>query len=70
VSTEEPYTLCPDCGERVEPEAPGVHYGVEQREMRTFGPTVEIVDGFGGFFHPGCSPEAVGYVRRPHPMRQ
>ena len=64
---EQPYTLCPYCDERVEPDAPGVVYAVEQVETLAMGPTRTIVDGMGGFFHPGCSPEAVGYVRRPRP---
>lgn len=60
------YTLCPYCGERVEPDEPGVVYAVEIREVRTFGGR-DFIDGMGGFFHPGCSPEAVGYARRERP---
>lgn len=64
---DEPYTLCPYCRERVEPDDPGVVYAVEQREILTMGPTREIIDGIGGFFHPGCPPEAIGWVRRELP---
>lgn len=59
--------LCPLCSERVERDDPGVVYAVEQRETLAFGPTREIVDGIGGFFHPDCPPEAIGWVRRELP---
>jgi hypothetical protein len=68
--SEEPYTVCRCCDERVEPDAPGVVYAVERHEVLSFwtmGPTRTIVDGMGGFFHPGCSPEAVGCERRQRP---
>jgi hypothetical protein len=44
-----------------------VVYAVEQREILAMGPTREIVDGMGGFFHRECPPEAVGYARRDRP---
>jgi hypothetical protein len=50
----ETYTLCPTCGQRVEPDEPGVHYGRELRRIDTFGGT-EYLDGIGGFFHARCA---------------
>jgi hypothetical protein len=69
VASDETYTLCPYCGERVEPDEPGVVYAAEQRELTAMGPTRQIVDGMGGYFHASCPPEAVGYARRPRPER-
>ena len=35
--------------------------------MPGFGQSHDYVDGIGGFFHAACSPERVGYARRPRP---
>jgi hypothetical protein len=67
VGGDEPYTLCPYCNRRVDPDEPGVIYAVEQVEVVTMGPNRTNVDGIGGFFHPECSPEAIGWVRRERP---
>jgi hypothetical protein len=64
---ERPFTCCPDRGEKVSPDDPNVTYAVEQRRLTAMGPTHTIVDGMGGYFHPGCSPAAVGYAQRPRP---
>jgi hypothetical protein len=64
VSNDKTHTLCPYCNRRVDPNEPGVIYAVEQVEMLTMGPTRTNVDGMGGFFHPECPPEAIGWVRR------
>jgi hypothetical protein len=65
--TDEPYTLCPYCNERIDPGDPTAVYAVERREVVTMGPTRTMVDGIGGFFHPYCPPDAVGYVPRERP---
>ena len=64
---DETFTICPYCEQRVEPDDPGVVYAREQRVIETFGPTREVVDATGGFFHAGCPPEAIGWVRRERP---
>jgi hypothetical protein len=66
MSEDETFTLCPGCGQRVDRDEPGVRYGVEQKRTATMGGTFNI-DGMGGFFHPGCSMQAVGYVERDVP---
>jgi hypothetical protein len=48
----EEHPICPNCGEPVDPNAPGVVYAVPASE------DAEV----GGFFHPGCPPSAVAYV--------
>jgi hypothetical protein len=63
------FTKCPDCGERIDPREPGVVYAVPREEVATMGPTYTMVDGIGGYFHEWCSPEALGYERRPHSAR-
>jgi hypothetical protein len=68
VDDGQPFTKCPYCDRRIEPHEPGAVYAVEQREVLAFGPTRELVDGMGGWFHAGCSPEAVGYARRDAPL--
>jgi hypothetical protein len=69
MSSQETYTLCPYCRERVDPDESGVVYACEIRDVPGFGEGHHYVDGLGGFFHPGCSPERVGYVRRPDPRK-
>jgi hypothetical protein len=63
------FTLCPYCREIVEPYEAGAVYAVEVHEARTFGPTRELVEGLGGWFHAGHPPEAVGYARREPPPK-
>ena len=49
----EEHPICPNCGEPVDPNDPGVVYAVP----------ASADDGeVGGFFHPGCPPSAVTYV--------
>ena len=67
MTEDQTYTVCPYCDRRVDPDAEGVVYAVEQREVTTMGPTRTIIDGMGGWFHPECSPEAVAYARRQRP---
>jgi len=64
MSEDETYTVCPYCGRLVEPDDPGVRYGVAQKRIDTMGGTFSV-DGMGGFFHPGCP--MVGYVGRDVP---
>jgi hypothetical protein len=66
MSDSEIFTVCPYCGQRVEPDDPAVRYGVEQKRLDHFRGS-DIVDGMGGFFHPGCPMGAVGYVERDAP---
>jgi hypothetical protein len=66
MSDDETYTVCPYCRQRVEPGDPGVLYGVEQKRLKHFR-GYDIVDGMGGYFHPGCPMGAVGYVERDAP---
>ena len=62
----ETYTLCPYCQEKVDPQDSGVRYGVEQVRIDRMG-GFDLIDGMGGFFHPGCPMGAVGYVEREVP---
>ena len=55
--TDEAHPICPNCGEPVEPNDPGVVYAVPASEG------VEV----GGFFHPGCPPSAVDYAPKTLP---
>jgi hypothetical protein len=64
---DEANTNCPYCGERVDPHEPAAVYAVERVEVTTFGPTHEVIDGLGSWFHEGCPPEAAGYAQRPPP---
>lgn len=62
--SEGTFTTCPLCGQRVEPNADGVVYAVEQVDVPGFGQAHDFVDGRGGFFHPGCPPERIDWQRR------
>ena len=42
------YTICPSCGQRVEPEQEGVVYAVELERVDTFGAT-DYIEGVGAF---------------------
>jgi hypothetical protein len=61
------YTVCPNCGRRVDRHATGVIYAVERVNMPGFGQERDMINGRGGFFHPGCSPGAIGWVPRDVP---
>jgi hypothetical protein len=58
------FTVCPSCGRRVDPDADDVVYAVEQMDAPGFGQVHDFIDGRGGFLHPGCPPERVGYAAR------
>jgi hypothetical protein len=47
---DETYTLCPYCGERVDPADADVTYACEQVDVPGFGQTHDWVDGVGAFF--------------------
>ena len=64
---EQTFTTCPHCGAEVDPDDPNTVYGVEQATYVAMGPTHHVADRFAGYFHEGCSPEAVGYARRERP---
>jgi hypothetical protein len=63
----ETFTACPLYHRPVDPEAPGDVYAVEQVDLAGMGQAQDFADGMGGFFHPECPPERVGYARRPRP---
>ena len=67
VHGSESFAVCPLCQRRVDPNAAGVVYAVEQVRPAGVGHVAEIVDGNGAFFHPGCPPATAGYVPRPLP---
>jgi hypothetical protein len=50
--TDDEHPICPNCGEAVDPNDPGVVYAVPATSDHEVG----------GFFHPGCPPSAVGYA--------
>jgi hypothetical protein len=63
------FSLCPYCGEQVDPDAEGVVYARQQVDAPGFGQKHDVIDGLGAFFHPMCPPESVGYARRPKPAQ-
>jgi hypothetical protein len=67
VENDETFTVCPYCRGVVDPGDPTATYAVAQVELIAMGPTRHIADGLGGYFHAGCSPEAVSFERRPRP---
>ena len=67
MADDDPIIVCPRCEKRVQPDDPEAIYAVEQCEILTalpWGPTRTAVYGMGRLFHPGCAPEAIGWVRR------
>lgn len=64
------FTICPYCRRKIDPDEEGVVYAVEQVDTPGFGQAHDWHDGAGGFFHEACSPEAVGYARRPDPRKK
>jgi hypothetical protein len=60
-----PYTLCPQCNQKVDPGGVGVHYAVELQRVDTFGAT-DYIEGMGGFFHQHCSVLS-GWRSKPKP---
>jgi hypothetical protein len=65
MSNEEATTVCPYCGNPVDPRSDGVVYGVLQYRLKGKDGD-QIVQGAGRFFHPGCPPFPA-YVPRPLP---
>lgn len=64
----EPYTVCPSCRERVEPNHRATVYAVEQVDVPGFGQAHDWIDGRSGYFHANCPPERIRYARRPRPI--
>lgn len=58
---------CPFCDRFVDTNASDVVYAVKHDDLPGMGQSHDFVDGAGAFFHPGCQPERVGYMRRPRP---
>jgi hypothetical protein len=67
---EDSSAVCPRCKGRVRPDDPEVVYAVERCETlsaQPWGATRKTMDGVGRLFHPGCPPEAIGWVRLERP---
>ena len=62
----ETYIVCPYCREVIDPTDPSATYAVPLTRARTFGGT-GWTEGIGGYFHPGCSPAALGWRTKPRP---
>jgi hypothetical protein len=62
----ETYKVCPSCREVVDPTDHTATYGVELVRADTFRGT-DWLEGLGGFFHAGCSPEAIDWRTKPRP---
>jgi hypothetical protein len=58
------HSVCPCCGKPVEPNDPGVIFARERLDTPSVGDLPNQIEGRGAFFHPGCPPELVGWVRR------
>jgi hypothetical protein len=43
---EQPFTNCPACGEKVNPDDRTATYAVEHQRLTSFGPTHTLVDGW------------------------
>ena len=72
MNDEEPSVVCPRCKGHIRPDDPEVIYAVEPcvtLSAQPWGPTRKTVYGLGRLFHPGCSPEAIGWVRLERPSR-
>lgn len=61
--------ICETCRQQVRPASePGIVYAVELTRVETMGPTVEMVEGLGSFFHERCYPTgSTRYRRKPMP---
>ena len=54
-AADEPFTLCPWCEQKVDPDASGVHYAVQLIDAPAMGGQMhDFIEGLGGFFHPAC----------------
>jgi hypothetical protein len=58
---------CPNCEKPVGPDAEGVVYAVERRDMPGFAREHDFAEGIGAFFHADRPPEAFNYESRPRP---
>jgi hypothetical protein len=63
----ESFTVCPVCGRHVEPNDPDLVYGLKQVESVGMGPTRQVSDGIGAYFHPDCFPFAANHREAPRP---
>lgn len=68
-SDEAHYTVCPGCGERVDPDDPVTMYGYEQVPVPSVGDPNAKADGLGAYFHQGHFLGAPPYRRAPKPPR-
>lgn len=61
--------ICETCRQQVRPKSEsGVVYAVELTRVEAMGPTVELVEGLGAFFHEHCYPRGTNrYRRKPMP---
>lgn len=61
---EQTGSVCPFCGKEVDVDAPGVIYARARLNVPSVGELPNEIEGRGAFFHPGCPPEVIGWVRR------
>lgn len=57
-------SVCPYCGKPVDVDTPGVTYARDRLEVPSVDGLPNEIEGRGAFFHTGCPPEAIGWVRR------
>ena len=55
---------CPTCGQPIDPDDPTKITGIEQQDLRAFGPGHDYVDGMHPDFHAECFPEGDDGWRR------
>jgi hypothetical protein len=63
---EQPFTLCPGCNQRVDPDEPRVIYAVELKRIDTLR-GFDYVEGMGAVFHEGHFPHSSGRWRQKPP---
>jgi hypothetical protein len=56
VSAEKPPRRCPVCRRPVDPDDPTTITAYEQKNLPTFGESVDLHDGFNYDFHAACFP--------------
>jgi hypothetical protein len=57
-------TLCPTCGEAIEPDEPDVVEAVKLEPAPAFGASGDVVEGMKFVFHADCFPEDAPNYRR------
>jgi hypothetical protein len=62
--SERPRTICPTCGEAIEPDETDVVEAVEIEDASTFGEPGDVVEGMRAVFHAAHFPEGDPRYRR------